>query len=240
MDIIRSKLNVQDYATANWFEYIISIFKHDKVKSTWKNHVINNDSNTDEKTATFYINEDVYIKMIYIPTDTGTPSKFSIALYSYGYTNDIFSTNNLSTYISHITIFKQNTCTGFILKFSDYTVNGYSLNIPILIDSINNNPNNIVVLYPSASSSRFYTSVSDASIINHWYYDADSSSTGTNTIQLVPFVISTIDAQFDTLYGVCISPVMNRFVMFNNEKWLLTSGGIAIPCGDEINYYYVD
>ena len=232
MDIIRSKLNVKDYVDANWFEYIISIFKHEKVLSTWKKYVIN-DSNTDNKIATFYINDDVYIEM------TCTPSNFSIVLYSYGYTNNIFSTNSSYTYINYITICKQNTCTGFILKFSDYTVSGYSLNIPILIDSINNNPNNIVVLYPSASSSRFYTSVSDDIINNHWYY-ADSSSTVTNTIQLVPFVISTIDAQFDTLYGVCISPVMNRFVMFNNEKWLLTSGGIAIPCGDEINYYYVD
>lgn len=229
MDIIRSKLNVKGFIDANWFDYIIDIFKHEKVLSTWKKYEID-DSDTDNKIATFYINDDVYIEM------TCTPSNFSIVLYSYGYTDNIFSTNNLSTYISCITIYKQNTCTGFSLRFSSYNDGSYSLDIPIVIDSINNDPNNIVVLYPSSSSPRFYTSASDGSISSYWYYK-DAS---TNTIQLVPFVISKIDAQFDTLYGVCFSPVMNKFVMFNNERWLIAGQGIAIPCGDEINYYYVD
>ena len=228
MDIIRSKLNVKGFVDANWFDYIIDIFKHEKVLSTWKKYEID-DSDTDNKIATFYINDDVYIEM------TCTPSNFSIVLYSYGYTNNIFSTNNLSTYISCITIYKQNTCTGFSLRFSSYNDGSYSLDIPIVIDSINNDPNNIVVLYPS-SAPMFYTSASDGSITSYWYY----KDINTNTIQLVPFVISKIDAQFDTLYGVCFSPVMNKFVMFNNERWLITGQGIAIPCGDEINYYYVD
>ena len=231
MDIIRSKLNVQGPAKDNWFDYIIDIFEHEKVLSTWKKYEID-DSDTDNKIATFYINDDVYIEM------TCTPSNFSIILYSYGYTNSIFSTANLNTYISCITIYKQNTCTGFSLRFSSYNDGDYSLDIPILLDSINNDPNNIVVLYPS-STPRFYTSASDGNITSYWYYK-DSSTSGTNTIQLVPFVISKIDAQFDTLYGVCISPVMNKFVMFNNERWLITGQGIAIPCGDEINYYYVN
>ena len=230
MDIIRSKLNVKGFIDGNWFDYIIDIFKHEKVLSTWKKYEID-DSDTDNKIATFYINDDVYIEM------TCTPSKFSIVLYSYGYTNSIHSTtNNINAYINCITIYKQNTCTGFSLKFSSSDVGSYSLDIPILIDSINNDPNNIVVLYPSSSSPRFYTSVSDNYINSYWYYK-DAS---TNTIQLVPFVISKIDAQFDTLYGVCFSPVMNKFVMFNDERWLITGSGIAIPCGDEINYYYVD
>lgn len=228
MDIIRSKLNVKGFVDANWFDYIIDIFKHEKVLSTWKKYEID-DSDTDNKIATFYINDDVYIEM------TCTPSNFSIVLYSYGYTDNIFSTNNLSTYISCITIYKQNTCTGFSLRFSSYNDGIYSLDIPIVIDSINNDPNNIVVLYPS-STPMFYTSASDGSITSYWYY----KDINTNTIQLVPFVISKIDAQFDTLYGVCFSPVMNKFVMFNNERWLITGQGIAIPCGDEINYYYVD
>lgn len=233
MDIIRSKLNVKGFVDGNWFDYIIDIFKHEKVLSTWKKYEID-DSDTDNKIATFYINDDVYIEM------TCTPSKFSIELYSYGYTNNIHNTtNNINSYISCITIYKQNTCTGFSLKFSSSDNGSYSsLDIPIVIDSINNDPNNIVVLYPS-STPRFYTSTSDGSITSYWYYK-DLSTSGTNTIQLVPFVISKIDAQFDTLYGVCFSPVMNKFVMFNNERWLITGQGIAIPCGDEINYYYVD
>lgn len=231
MDIIRSKLNVRGFIDGNWFDYIIDIFKHEKVLSTWKKYEID-DSDTDNKIATFYINDDVYIKM------TCTPSKFSIELYSYGYKNSIYSTTDLSSYISCITIYKQNTCTGFSLRFSPYGEAGYYLDIPILIDSINNDPNNIVVLYPS-SSPRFYTSVSDGSITSYWYYK-DLGTSVANTIQLVPFVISRIDAQFDTLYGVCFSPVMNKFVMFNNERWLIAGQGIAIPCGDEINYYYVD
>lgn len=230
MDIIRSKLNVKGFIDGNWFDYIIDIFKHEKVLSTWKKYEID-DSDTDNKIATFYINDDVYIEM------TCTPSRFSIVLYSYGYKNSIYSTNDLSSYISCITIYKQNTCTGFNLGFSSYSNYGSysSLDIPILIDSINNDPNNIVVLYPSSSSPKFYTSASDGYIGSYWYYK-DAS---TNTIQLVPFVISKIDAQFDTLYGVCFSPVMNKFVMFNNERWLIAGQGIAIPC-DEINYYYVD
>lgn len=229
MDIIRSKLNVKGFIDGNWFDYIIDIFKHEKVLSTWKKYEID-DSDADNKTAKFYINNDVYIKMTY------TPSKFSIDLYSYGYTNNIhYTTNNINSYISCITIYKQNTCTGFSLKFSSYNDGSYSLDIPIVIDSINNDPNNIVVLYPS-SSPRFYTSASDDWIGSYWYY----KDAYTNTIQLVPFVISKINAQFDTLYGVCFSPVMNKFVMFNNERWLIAGQGIAIPCGDEINYYYVD
>ena len=233
MDIIRSKLNVQGPAKDNWFDYIIDIFEHEKVLSTWKKYEID-DSDTDNKIATFYINDDIYIKM------TCTPSNFSIELYSYGYTNTIYGGSSSSGYINCITIYKQNTCTGFNFKISSYVDGSYSsLEIPIVIDSINNDPNNIVVLY--TGNKRFYTSVTDNYVSSYWYYgDSGSGSLYTNSIQLVPFVISKINAQFDTLYGVCFSPVMNKFVMFNDERWLITGSGIAIPCGDEINYYYVD
>lgn len=237
MDIIRSKLNLRDFVGNNWFDHIVDLFKHEKVLSTWKEYEID-DSDADNKTAKFYINNDVYIEMVY------TPAKILVKLYVYGNEKDIINVTSTSWFINHITIYKQNTYTGFSFKVSSSSVVTYTLETTMGIDSINNDPNNIVVMMYSGTPPQIYTSVSPSSYINsYWYYNTSggvASNGTTNTIQLVPFVIARIDAQCDTLYGVCISPVMNKFVMFNNERWLITGQGIAIPCGDEINYYYVD
>ena len=239
MDIIRSKLNLQDFINNDWFGYIVEVFTSEKALSIWRNYEVDT-SDSDNKTATFYINDDIYMTLSY------TPSKILLNLYAYGSTRELIKCTNNSYYFS-CAIYRQDNYIGFNFSSSSSQKSNYSLDTNIAIDSINNDPDNIIIMaFQSATNTYLHTSIlpNTATTNFYWYYNSSSSSGSssgatTNSIQLVPFVISKIDAQCDTIYGVCISPVMNRFVAFNDEKWLLTNG-IAIPCGDKINYYYVD
>lgn len=233
MDIIRSKLNLQDFVSTDWFGCIVGVFTSEKALSIWRNYEVDT-SDSDNKTAAFYINDDIYMTLSYNNT------KISLKLYAYGSIRELFSCTSNGYYFS-CAIYRQDNYIGFNFSSTSSQKSNYSLDTNIAIDSINNDPDNIIIIaFQSSSTSYLYTSISPNVAITsfYWYYNNASNAT-TNSIQLVPFVISKIDAQCDTIYGVCISPVMNRFVAFNDEKWLLTNG-IAIPCGDKINYYYVD
>lgn len=235
MDIIRSKLNLNNFVDNDWFEYIVNIFNNEKVSSIWKLNEVNIEEDaTDNKNAKFYINDDVYIEMEY------TQSSFTLDFYIYGYKRNIANITNTAHYLNCIAIYRQGNCVAFNIQFSSSAISTHTLTTTILLDSINGDPNNIVAIIPGSSNDFICSNHPNTTITSYWYYSSDNSNNTINTIQLVPFVLGAIDAQFDTIHGVCISPVMNRFVMFNNEKWLLTGGGIAIPCGDEINYYYID
>lgn len=235
MDIIRSKLNLNDFVNNDWFGYIVSIFNSEKVSSIWKPNGVNveENENTGNKNARFYINDNVYIEMKY------TSSSFILDFYIHGYKKNIINVTNTSYYLNCIIIYRQGNCIAFNIQYGSTTLSAYTLTTTILLDSINGDSNNIVAIIPGSSNYFLCSNYPNITTSSYWYYSSNSTAT-INTIQLVPFVLGKIDAQFDTIYGVCISPIMNRFVMFNNEKWLLTCNGIAIPCGDEINYYYVD
>lgn len=237
MDIIRSKLNLNDFVNNDWFGYIVSIFNNEKVSSIWKPNGVNveENENTGNKNAIFYINDNVYIEMKYTSS-----SSFILDFCIHGYRENIINTTDTTYYLNCIAIYRQGNCVAFNIQFSSDTLSAHTLTTTILLDSINGDPNNIVAIIPGSSNYFICSNHPNTTITSYWYYSSDNSNNTINTIQLVPFVLGAIDAQFDTIHGVCISPVMNRFVMFNNEKWLLTGGGIAIPCGDEINYYYID
>lgn len=237
MDIIRSKLNLNDFVNNDWFGYIVSIFNNEKVSSIWKSdgvHVEENE-NTGNKNAKFYINDDVYIEINYT-----LYYYFTLDFYIHGYKKNIINITNVSYYLNCIAIYRQGDCVAFNIQSGTTTLSAHTLTTTILLDSINGDSNNIVAIIPGSSNYFLCSNYPNTTITSYWYYSSSNSANTINTIQLVPFVLGRIDAQFDTIHGVCISPVMNRFVMFNNEKWLLTGDGIAIPCGDEINYYYID
>lgn len=236
MDIIRSKLNLKGFIDTDWFGCIVEIFTSEKALSIWRNYEVDT-SDSDNKTATFYINDDVYMTLSH------TPSKILLNLYAYGSTRGLISCSNTTYYFS-CAIYRQDNYIGFNFSSGSSQKSNYSLDTNIAIDSINNDPDNIIIMaFQSTTNNYLHTSILPNAATNsfYWYYNNGSSGNSdstTNSIQLVPFVISKIDAQCDTIYGVCISPVMNRFVTFNDEKWLLTSG-IAVPCNDDINYYYI-
>lgn len=234
MDIIRSALSISD--NTKWFDTIVSILTHEKIEDIWINRNIQIPENDDEAyIADFFINDDVYINISLIKNST-----FSVILNSYGTTKQLVSinssiTNAKATFI----IYRQDSCLAINFSVSSSSTDTYTLDIPIVMDTINNNPDDIIIIAPtSATNANICTKISRTySNSYYWYYTSNSNKT-TNTVQVVPFVISKIDCRCDTIYGVCISPIMNRFITFNNEEWLV-SNGIAIPCKDEINYYYI-
>lgn len=229
MDIIRSGLSIP---VTDTFITSVNVFKHEK-SYQWQKIELPEDYDADGAAATFYINDDVYITI----TKSSTTA-ITYTLIAYGVSNT-FKNISGSSNKSFISICRQENCFTINVASSSSPQHEYSLESNIIIDTINESAD-IVAIIPSASftSAKIYHRNTINTVDNYYWYYTSNSSNSSNSIQLVPFILGKINAKCDTIHGVCISPSMNRFVTFNDEKWLLTSG-TAIPCNDDINYHYV-
>lgn len=239
MDIIRSSLSMEG-ERAQWFDIIVSMLTHEKINDIWdSNHPYAEESDANNsRIGKFYINDNVYLTIKYQPNNIDqSQSIFYISITAYNIERVLINNNFLSNHKATFVIYRQGSCIGFNFHVVTIHINSYPLDIPVVIDTINNS-NDIAIFCTNNNSADILTSISQAYANNYYLYFNNNFSNSTNAIQLAPFILSKIDAKCDTLYGVCISPVMNRFIKFNNEDWLLFNG-LALPCKDEINYYYV-